>query len=79
MIFKIGDIVKIIDCQRGDDNQRWRFHMTDYVGTVTSIQGISNCNDYYYVKGNPYGWHKDWLELKHRGHKDFISEDEMKI
>ena len=80
MKFNIGDKVRIIDCQRGDDDQRWNLSMSKYIGTVAEIQRLSKYNkDFYYLKNNVYGWHKSWLGLINRKYEDFITEDEMSI
>ncbi len=59
--FKVGDLVKIIDCQRDKYNKPFST-MKRYIGTLAVIDRCNIIKDWYTVNENTNIWYKDWLE-----------------
>ena len=76
---KIGDRVKIIDCQKRSHNERLDL-MKNYIGDITYITDKS-VDGFWVLKGNDFRWLSKWLILNWDlpDLPDFISEDEMML
>ena len=74
---KVGDEVKIIDCQRTQDNERLDI-MKEFVGIITVIEKQCINNEWVNLKDiSGYTWRKKWLRLLTE--YEFISKEEMKL
>ncbi len=69
--FEVGDIIRIVDCQRNANTGLGLASMSKFIGEATMITKVKEVKMdlnwagftfFYILEGNPYSWRPDWIK-----------------